>query len=139
MAVQWDFDITITNGSALRRIPRAKMLSAVERALRGERSRRATVSVVILDDPEIHRMNKQYLNHDYPTDVITFSMSDDSVDGEIYIGAGVAVSQAAEYGVTVSAELQRLAVHGTLHLLGYDDNTPDLRKTMNDLETSYIT
>lgn len=98
----------------------------------------AVINVIILDDSKIRELNNLYLSHDYPTDIITFTLEENPVEGEIYIGAGVAAQQAKDYGVTLTDELMRLAVHGILHLAGYNDDTTEKRAAMNLLETFYI-
>jgi rRNA maturation RNase YbeY len=84
-------------------------------------------------------LNKQYLQHDYATDVITFPLDEQPLYGEIYVSLETARRQANEYGVTVVNELCRLAVHGALHLLGYDDATLEDRAAMHKLESKFIT
>ena len=96
------------------------------------------ISIAIVDDPQIHKVNLQFLKHDYPTDVITFPISEDPLEGEVYISADTARNQAVEYGVTLTEEILRLAAHGALHLAGYDDATPEGKKQMSILETKYM-
>ena len=98
------------------------------------------LNIVYLSDKEIHEMNREYLDHDYPTDVITFTIDDEGeiLEGEIYIGAETARSQAGEYGVSLSREIMRLAVHGTLHLMGMDDRTPQEKQKMTQEEDRYL-
>ena len=115
------------------------MHRAIRNVLQGEKVLEAAVSVVLVDDERIHAMNKEFLQHDYPTDIITFPLEDGAVDGEMYISITTAVRQAAEYGVSLTNELMRLAAHGTLHLVGYDDGKPEERKQMSALEDKYIT
>ena len=85
---------------------------------------------------QIIKINKIFLNHNYSTDIITFSYSKESriVDSEIYISVKDALSNAEKYGVTFTEETLRLVIHGILHLLGYDDNTPELRVKMKQIE-----
>ncbi|MBK7986366.1 MAG: rRNA maturation RNase YbeY [Ignavibacteria bacterium] len=83
-------------------------------------------------------MNRKFLQHDYPTDVITFPLEDNPLEGEIYISIDTAIEQARDYNVSVAQELMRLAAHGTLHLIGYDDSTDEERARMSELETLYI-
>jgi probable rRNA maturation factor len=80
----------------------------------------AEISVTLLDDAAIQAMNLQYLQRDYITDVIAFSLGDDPVIGDVYVGAGQAERQAAELGISTVEEFVRLAIHGTLHVLGHD-------------------
>jgi rRNA maturation RNase YbeY len=72
--------------------------------------------------------------------VITFSLNDDDrfIDAEIYICVDVAEEQASEYKVSLSNELLRLAVHGTLHLCGYKDKSEEEQKLMRQLEDKYL-
>ena len=102
------------------------------------------VDVVVVDDATIHDLNRRFLDHDEPTDVITFALDGDSADagdggfvnpgpralGEIYISCERAAAQCAEWGNTPEGEVRFLAVHGVLHLLGWDDATPQERERM---------
>lgn len=86
------------------------------------------LSLTLLDDEAMRELNRDWLGHDRPTDVIAFSLGegDDEPLGDIYIGAERALEQAAEAGVGIREELVRLVVHGTLHVLGYDhEDGPD--------------
>lgn len=93
----------------------------------------ALFNVIIVDDKYIHKINKEYRGIDRPTDVISFALEDDKqidlpdlrVLGDIYISYDKAISQAKEYGHSNKRELCFLAVHGLLHLLGYDHMTKD--------------
>lgn len=96
--------------------------AAVHHVLRAEGVEEAEISVALLDDTAIATMNQEYLEHEGPTDVITFAMheGDEPPLGDIYVGVEQAVRQAAEFGATPAEEVLRLAVHGTLHVLGYE-------------------
>ena len=91
----------------------------------------AMFNVIIVDDKYIHKINKEYRGIDRPTDVISFALEDDKqidlpdlrVLGDIYISYDKVISQAKEYGHSNKRELCFLAVHGLLHLLGYDHMT----------------
>jgi len=79
------------------------------------------ISLALLDDAEMTRMNRRYLGVDGPTDVIAFALGEEFDPlGDVYVGAEQAASQASERGITLEEELVRLTVHGTLHVLGYD-------------------
>jgi probable rRNA maturation factor len=107
--------------------------------LEGEKKTRATVGVVLLDDPAIHALNKRYLRHDFPTDVITFPLGEGrDLEAEIYISVDTARRQAREYRVTLREELARLAVHGVLHACGHDDASDAQRERMRILENRYL-
>jgi probable rRNA maturation factor len=99
---------------------------AVERAvratLRAEGHDDAELSVAFLDDAAITSLNREYLDHDRPTDVISFALHGEGEPplGDVYVGVDQALRQAGELGVDPREELLRLAVHGTLHVLGWD-------------------
>ena len=87
----------------------------------------AIFNVIIVDNEYIHKLNKEYRNIDRETDVITFALEDDKtfnpdirILGDVYISIDKAKSQSIEYGHSLLRELCFLAVHGMLHLLGYD-------------------
>ena len=95
---------------------------AVRATLEHEDITDASISVTLLNDARITALNEQYLEHEGPTDVISFPLfqSGEPPVGDIYIGYDQAKRQAAELSVDLEAELARLAIHGTLHVLGYD-------------------
>ena len=87
----------------------------------------AVFNVIIVDNDYIHNLNRDYRNIDRETDVITFALFDDKtfnpdlrILGDVYISIDKAKSQSVEYGHSLLRELAFLAVHGMLHLLGYD-------------------
>ena len=89
------------------------------------------VAYIFCDDPKILEVNKEYLNHDYFTDIITFDYCEGNVlNGDIFISLDTVASNAEEFGVTFNEELHRVLIHGILHLCGQDDQTPELRAEM---------
>lgn len=133
-----DIKIEFFNASSFKRLPIKKGKAVVERTLIGEGRREFEIRVVYADDSEIAELNEKFLGKSYPTDVLAFEIEKSPPEGEIYVGIETAARQAEEYGVSLRNELLRLAVHGTLHLLGYDDATDEERKTMHNLENKYI-
>lgn len=101
-------------------------LARVERALQSvlevEGVRAGVLSVAYVADAEIAEMNQRFLGHQGPTDVISFALHDpgDAPHGDVYVGADQANRQAGELGIPAAEEWLRLAIHGTLHVLGYD-------------------
>jgi len=99
-------------------------------------------NVIVVDDEEIHSINKEYRNIDECTDVIAFALEDDEtfvelnfrVLGDIYISIETAQKQAKEYNHSLNRELLFLAIHGLLHLLGYDHMLEDEEKEMIELQ-----
>ena len=117
-------------------------LRAVARAvLEGEGIAEASISLAFVDDPTIHRLNKQFLDHDEPTDVITFPLSGPgakTLEGELVLGVEVALAQAAERGHDVGVELSLCVIHGLLHLCGFDDRDADDVRAMRARERHYL-
>ncbi len=101
---------------------------------------RFLINVVFVNYVKIRELNKQYLEHDYPTDVLAFALNDDNdeLEGEIYICPEVAEAQAAEFNITLKEEIIRLVTHGILHLIGYDDQAETDRKTMEEKCEYYV-
>ena len=106
-------------------------------------SERTEVDITIVDDEEIHMLNRDYRNVDRPTDVLSFALDEESEEepellggpeehllGDIIISAETASRQAEEFGHGLEREIVYLAVHGLLHLLGYDHMEEDERIVM---------
>jgi probable rRNA maturation factor len=89
---------------------------------------------IFVDDPTLAEMHGQYLNDPTPTDVITFDLGDDEIEGEIYISTDRAQAQAKQFNVSYKEEITRLIIHGLLHLAGYDDIEDSDRAEMKKLE-----
>ena len=80
----------------------------------------AELSILLTDDAEIKGLNRQYLGKDRPTDVLSFEMEDPVILGDVVISVERAGAQALALGFSFDAEIARLLVHGTLHLLGFE-------------------
>ena len=109
--------------------------------LEGEGVAEAQISLAFVDNPTIHRLNKQFLDHDEPTDVLSFPMSGPKakcLEGELVIGVEVAQTQSAERGHDLAAELGLYVIHGLLHLCGYDDHEDDEVREMRARERHYL-
>ena len=93
------------------------------------------IAYIFCSDEKILEVNKQYLNHDYYTDIITFDYSDGVViSGDIFISTETVQTNAEEFNVSFDIELRRIIIHGVLHLCGQDDQTPELRAEMTNKE-----
>ena len=109
--------------------------------LEGEQVADAEISLAFVDNATIHQLNKRYLNHDEPTDVLSFPLSEPGAKrlaGELVIGAEVAKVQAESRGHDVQAELALYVIHGLLHLCGHDDKTADHATAMRQRERHYL-
>ena len=124
--------------------PRVRGLSAafvrraVSRTLAAERAPKKAVSVFVTTDADIRRLNKKFLKHDYATDVISFGLDDGRVLGDIVVSADFARRWAKKLGLAFREELSRYLVHGTLHLLGWQDDTPRRRARMHERQESIL-
>ena len=105
----------------------------------------AVMSIIIVDNKEIHRINKQYRNIDRETDVISFALEEgETFDepyktlGDIYISIDKVYEQAKEYGHSVKRELFFLVTHGFLHLLGYDHMKKEDEEIMFPLQEKIL-
>ena len=100
------------------------------------------VSVVLSDHDTVRRLNVAYLDHDYNTDVLSFSMRDDdasdAVEGEVYVDLDTAQERHEEFETSFEREAYRYVVHGVLHLMDYDDATEEGQETMRTLEDKYL-
>ena len=122
-------------------VDRKRMREAVRVVLEGEGVADAEISLAFVDDATIHRLNKQFLQHDEPTDVLSFPLTEPKskkLCGELVIGAEVALAQATERGHDVQAELTLYVIHGLLHLCGYDDKTEKAARQMRQRERHHL-
>ena len=93
------------------------------------------INYIFCSDERELEVNRQFLGHDYYTDIITFDYSTDStLNGDIFISLDTVRSNAAEVGVTFEEELHRILIHGVLHLTGQGDKTPETKAEMTRKE-----
>jgi probable rRNA maturation factor len=115
---------------------------AVRAACAAAAVQHADLSITLLADDAIAELNDRYLAHEGPTDVLSFPLHEegDRPVGDIYIGIDEALRQAAAHGVDVREEVARLAVHGTLHVLGHDhpDGAARTRSRMWKLQEEIV-
>ena len=98
------------------------------------------IQFVFCDDDQLLQINRDFLNHDTLTDIITFNYNDEfaGVSGDIFISVDRVKENAAEYDVPFDKELYRVIIHGILHLLGYDDQDDSSRTAMRKIENYYL-
>ena len=131
-------DIAVAFRAPLGSIGAQLFQDAISLALRSRRVAEAVISCAVVTDEEIHAINRQYLGHDYPTDIITFPLEVKPLEAELVISAETARRQARDYGVRLREECVRLAVHGILHLTGYDDGDEQARRRMKRKEDALV-
>ena len=118
--------VVVEVASTVRRmpLPEKRVRELVEATLAADRIGDAMISVAFVGRTAMTRMNRKYLRHEGPTDVISFGMGRETPSmpaiGDIYICPEVAARNARRLGVPVAEELSRLVVHGTLHVAGHD-------------------
>lgn len=101
---------------------------------------RAQISLALVDDPTIHELNRRFLEHDEPTDVLAFLLqrTGDRLDGEVVVSADTAAAAAPDYGWSAADELLLYVIHGALHLVGFDDHTPADLEAMRRREREHL-
>ena len=122
-------------------VDKGRVREIARTVLEGEDVKDYEISLAFVDNTTIHRLNKQYLDHDEPTDVLSFPYSAGNakkLEGELVVGVEVAQEQATERGHDVQAELALYVVHGLLHLCGYDDKSAGAEKEMRERERHYL-
>lgn len=128
-------DVDVSSNGVRSPLSRRRTQQIVQSVLRSEKVRNALVSITFLDRRAMARLNKEYLGHSGPTDVISFGFSrattTDPVVGDVYVCPDVARENASARGEPVRREITRLVAHGTLHILGYDH--PDEGREASDM------
>ena len=97
------------------------------------------VSVFLVSDEELLLINERFLEKTYYTDIITFPSEGRRIGGELYISLDRVKENAASEDVSMEYELDRVLVHGILHLVGYDDRSPEQKTKMKAREDFYLT
>ena len=133
-------DIAVANECPAADVDARRLWRAVQAILADARITRGEVSIAIVDDARMHELNRRYLNHDYPTDVLSFVLARDGerLDGQIIASFDYAAREAARYGWNADDELLLYAIHGALHLAGYDDSSPETKREMRAAEKKYL-
>ena len=138
------FQVRVWRDQAGARIPVAALKRALMQVGRTEKCR-GSVHVIIASETTMHDLNRRFRRRDRPTDVLAFSYQDcrsgvdtDPLVGEIYCNYDHARRWREEHGGTIADELVRLAVHGCLHLCGYDHHTEAQRRRMAAAENRYL-
>jgi probable rRNA maturation factor len=119
-----DIEVEISDGQQFLDVDHAALSGLARRTLAAQGIEAASISVALVDNATIHAINRRHLAHDWPTDVISFTLSepgDVALAGELVISAEMAVATAREAGAEPFAELALYVVHGLLHLCGLDD------------------
>ena len=127
-------------GVTFRLLNSEKLKKWIIDSVRKEGKTASEINFIFCNDRYLRKMNKEYLQHDYNTDVITFdnSESKDKISGDIFISIERIKVNAKEYSSSFSDELIRVMIHGVLHLCGYDDANEKLKAKMRGMENYYL-
>lgn len=132
------YEIEITDRQSQITLDTTQLRQIADRLLSAEQVKSARISLAFVDDSEIHQVNRDFLQHDYPTDVISFLLNErqdvellDSeneprgtgqvIEGEVVVSTETAAREAENYNWSVEEETVLYVIHGLLHLAGYDD------------------
>ncbi len=132
--------VLIANEQSTFIVEESKLSAAVQSVLANSPYTSGTISLAVVDDPTIHEINRQYLEHDYPTDVLSFVLEDREpyLEGELVVSTDTASRNAAEYGWPAESELLLYIIHGALHLVGYRDKLPEEIAEMRAAEAKLL-
>src|SRR5574344_3126929 len=97
------------------------------------------IAYIFCSDKKILEVNRQYLKHDYYTDIITFDYTEDNkISGDIFISLETVKSNSEQFGTDYYDELSRVIIHGILHLCGFKDKEPSAKAKMTDEENKAL-
>jgi len=119
---------------------RTRLKSFISNMFKKESRSASSLTYVFCSDEYLLDINKQFLQHDYYTDIITFDLSStkEVIEGEVYISIDRVKDNASQLGTTIKNELHRVIFHGVLHLCGYKDKKPTDEKIMRTTEDKYL-
>lgn len=136
-------DIYITNDQEALPVDEPLIRRAIDAILRDAGVTGGEISIAIVDEPTLTELHDRFMNDNSPTDVMSFVLdrSEDGarLEGEVVVSADMAVDRAEEYNMNPSDELLLYIIHGTLHLVGYDDIDAKDRAEMRQQEQKYLT
>jgi len=141
--------LSIEQDHLSRHLDDAMLRQVIRHVLTAEEATLVHLSVVLTGHKTVRRLNRSYLDHDYDTDVLSFSLRDEpvsdlpeaddgGVEGEVYVDLDTAAERHEEFDTSFEREAYRYVIHGVLHLVGYDDATESGQNTMRQKEDRYL-
>ncbi|KOF04543.1 rRNA maturation factor [Roseivirga seohaensis subsp. aquiponti] len=118
-----------------------QIITWLQRIAEAENSSIEEISYVFCSDDYLLKINQEYLDHDYYTDIITFDNRDnpeDPIESDIFISIDRVTENASDQNVSFELELKRVLAHGLLHLIGYNDKTEEEQQLMREKEEAYL-
>jgi len=120
-------------------IPKRKITNWIKQVAKEHSKKTGDISYIFCSDEYILDINKEYLNHDYYTDIITFDYSEDKIiSGDIFISIDTVKSNAEKFNTIYEEELRRVIIHGILHLCGINDKTEQQQSQMTEEENKAL-
>lgn len=134
------FELSLANEQSAHAVDGRRLMDAARRVLADSKFKTAKVSLAVVDDVAIHALNRQYLQHDWPTDVLSFVLDAEGthLSGEVILSAETAARIAAEGGWPAADEQLLYVLHGVLHLVGLDDQSEAEARNMRAAEKFYL-
>ena len=124
---------------AFPKISRRVTTDWLKKVIYTEEKQVGAITFIFCSDEYLLEVNKKYLNHDYYTDIITFDYVENKViSGDIFISIDRVKENALEFGTNFNNEIQRILVHGVLHLMGYKDKAKKDKILMTEMEDIYL-
>jgi rRNA maturation RNase YbeY len=121
------------------KIKRREYTHWIKRVIEHHNKMLGNITYIFCSDAEVLRINKNYLNHDYYTDIITFDYSkDDKLSGDLFISLDTVKTNSEKFKTNYDEELRRVMIHGILHLCGYDDKTKVEKNEMREKEDNAL-
>lgn len=115
------------------------LVKTIPSLLAEENKEEGEISLVFCTDEELLQVNKDHLNHDFYTDIITFDYCEgNTISGDLFISTERVAANAMEFGVEFEEELARVVFHGLLHLSGYNDKSEEDKAIMRSKENHYL-
>lgn len=118
----------------------ARLKKAVRAVLKDAGIENGEISIAVVDNAEMHVLNRKYLDHDYPTDVLSFVLDEEDgrLDGEIIVSSDYAAREARTFDWSTDDEILLYVIHGSLHLIGHDDQGEASKAVMRQAEQDYL-
>ena len=128
-----------TDGVKMPSIKRREISAWVQNVAQSLGKKVGEIAYIFCDDEKILEVNREYLQHDYYTDIITFDYTEeDTISGDLFISLDTVRSNSEQLGVTYEQELRRVIIHGILHLCGINDKAPGEREIMEQHENKAL-